>query len=281
MSKNVAPDSLVKEAAEAVQLFRSSWRGVKEQFLEFGRACAWIEEKELHKYTPKEGSRKGYLSFDEFVDRETGGDCSRSMIFEAKRVFLLTLGPVPISREKLARMPRKSQLRVAKIVKETKDMAPEERSELIEKVTDKAVEQSADKFAATAQSVLNDMLPPEKQKAPLVRMTLVLDPTVAEKFKNLIEDFKLTPVVRSVMRDLDMTSAAVLSIIESAQIHASEILHGAKEKARREAPEIIPAAQATTKIAEAYHAPDFAKTVAAATEENRVVNRNDEGTLPS
>lgn len=272
MAQNVAPEALVKEAQEVLELFRRSWRRMKEGYLEFGRACTLLEGRELYKYIRKGKSKQGYLSFDELVDAETGGDCSRSMIFEAKRVYKLTLGPDAVPREAVLKMPRKNQLRVAKALHDVEQMPAEARAELIEK----AQSQDTMKFAATAQHIVNEQLPVEKQGVALVRFSLMLNPTVAEKFKNLIEDFKLTPVVRQVMRDLDMTSAAVQGIIDAAHSWADEHLIAAKEKAKREAPEINPAPQAASAFTEAYTAPDAAQAIATAETERRVIKRQPE-----
>lgn len=281
MAKKTAPVELVKEATDAVELLIASWRGIKENYLLFGRACTLLEDKGLYAYVRKT-SKQPFLSFDELLDAKTGGDCSRTTVFEAKRIYKLTLGPVAVSDEKLKRMPRKNQLKLAQVVRETENLPAEERRELIEKVSEKAVTETVNEFAVTAQSAINDQLPSEKQKSPLVRMSLMLDPRAAEEFKNLIEDFKLTPVVRDGIKELDMTSKAIRSICHAARNYAREYLTGARKKAEENAP-IIPATEpeadsaekAAPAIAEAYSAPDAAQTIANAETERRSIKRSE------
>jgi hypothetical protein len=288
MSKNIAPEPLVNEAAEALELFRSSWKQTKTAFLDFGRACCWIEDRELHKYIPKEGSRKGYISFDEFVDLETGGDCSRTTIFEAKRAFKLTLGPDPIPVETLAKMPRKNMLRVAKALQT--EMPAKTREKLIASATTESVND----FAVTAQKAINEQLPVEEQKSPLVSLHLMLDPRAAEQLKNLIEDFKLTEIVRDGFKELDMTSKAVFGICAAARSWTQEMLAAAKDKVKRDSPTLPDQTQeavsAVDETAEAdaaeaipdeylpdeFVAPDFAEAVATAETEHRVVKQKSE-----
>lgn len=280
MTKNIAPEALVNEAAEANELFLSSWKQTKTAFLDFGRACCWIEDKELHKYIPKEGSRKGYLSFDEYVDQVTGGDCSRSTIFEAKRVFKLTLGPDAISVETLALMPRKNMLRVAKALQT--EMPAATKRKLIES----AVSEPVNKFAVTAQKAVNEQLPAEDQKSPLVSIHFMVDPCAAEELKNLIEDFKLTSIVRDGFKELDMTSKAILGICAAARSWTQEMLSAAKDQVKRDSPTIPDQTQdaAQEDAAEAipeidptlFSAPDAAEAIATATIERRVVKAKSE-----
>lgn len=275
MTKNVAPEALVKEATEALELFRTAWSRTKLSFLDFGRACCWIEDKELHKYMPKPGSRKGYMSFDEFVDLETGGDCSRSTIFEAKRAYKLTQGPDPIPIETVAKMPRKNVLRLAKSLQT--EMPEKTRQKLIES----AVSEPVNKFAVTAQKAVNEQLPVEEQKSPLVSFHVLIDPRAAEELKNLIEDFKLTPVVRDGLKELDMTSKAILGICSAARSWTQEILAAAKEKVKRDAPIIDTApdtapSENAAEGEEIFAAPDAAEAIATAESEQRVVRHKSE-----
>jgi hypothetical protein len=283
-SSNIAPEALVNEAAEANELFLAAWKEHKTSFLEFGRACCWIEGKELHKYIRKDGSRKGYLSFDAYVDAATGGDCSRTTIFEAKRAFKLTEGENAIPVETVAQMPRKNTQRLAKaladVSKAQAELAPAARKKLIEN----AVSQPVNKFAVTAQKAVNEQLPAEDQKSPLVSLGhYLVHPDIAEKFKNLVEDFKQTCIARDGDFSLDITSKSILGIITSATCWAQETIDSAKKKASDHAP-TIQTATAEEAVAEtedtdpplAFSAPDAAETIATATTEHRVVRHKSE-----
>lgn len=264
MSEKIAPKDLVREAEQADKLFRDSWVGMKLNRREFGRACCWIEEKELHRYIRKDGSRKGYLSFDEYVGIVTGGECSRTTIFDCKRIYKLTQGENAIAPEMVDAMPRKNQLRLSQI-------PPKKRTP---KVVEKARKLPVQKFAVVAQSILNDELPPEKQRAPMEDVRLRIHATAAAELKSTMDDFKLLPVVKDGDRALDLESKAIFAICQAARSWASEHIKAAKEKIDRENPEIPEAADVAP--VENFSAQDAGEAIGQAELEHRVVRRPSE-----
>ena len=124
MTKTASENALIEEGKIAHGRFLAAWEGIKTNVRLFGEACKWIKEKELHKYIQKPGSKKGHVSFDEYVNLWTGGEATRSMIFNALDVHSLTEGPNAIPAAVVDKMPRGNQLKVAKM---RKKLGPRDR----------------------------------------------------------------------------------------------------------------------------------------------------------
>lgn len=264
MSTKAAPPSLVKEANQAHDLFMNSWTGMKFNQREFGHACELIELKQLHRYVRVPGGAKGFFTFDAYAAHYTGGECSRTQIMEAKRIYRLTQGPDAIAADIVDQMPKKNALEVARI----KLRAP---GKVTKKLIERAQKEPVTKFAVTAQAAINETLPLESQRAPRAHLHLNLDPRAIDMLKETIEDFKLIPgAVRDGNYDEDLESKAVIAICISAQTHAAEAIKSAKEKQGREAT-VLPEEEQ-----EAYTAPDYPAAVATATTEGRVIHRKSE-----
>jgi hypothetical protein len=279
MPKTIAPQALIDEAKQADLLFRECWTGLRFHERELGRACKWIQEKELHKYIPKPNSKIGFLTFDSYIANRTGGECSRSKYYECIQIYELTQGAIALPPEMVDSMPRKNQLQLSRVIK---NLPPEKKTKKhVTKIAEKAQTQAVNLFRVTAQEAMNEDLPPEKQKSPLVRWSAMLDPRVAEKLNETIEDFKLLKgVVQDGDRLIDLTSKAVMAICCAAESFAGEILKQAREKAQREAPQLFETKHETSEADATeetiYEAPDASQRIGLALDEQRVVHRKSE-----
>jgi len=277
MTPNIAPPQLVKEAQEAHELFCGSWSAIKTNTLELGRAVVWMEEKALYKYVRKEGSRKGYLSLEDYALAQSGGELNHTKLYDAKRIYLLTQGENAIPAETVAQMSKRNQLQLARVPakKRTKKLVEQARSE------------SVLTFRETAQDVVNEDLAPEKRKHPMVDVVLRgIHARVAREFYQLMDDVKDLAIVKDGDFDINIESKALMAIVTSARSWCQDIINQAKAKAQRESPEIPEtvneAAQTHSDQAEdaletvTYSAPDAGQRIGLAEAEGRVVNRKPE-----
>lgn len=279
---NIAPRALIDEAKQADLLFRECWSGMRFHAREFGRACKWFQDKELHKYIPKSGSRVGFMTFDSYVAHVTGGECSRSKIYECIALHELTLGAIAIPPEAVDAMPKKNALKLSKVIRQL----PEEKKtkKHLERITKQAQSETVNTFKLTAQKAINENLVPEKRKLPMTTVVLHLDPRAADKLNETIEEFTMLPgAVRDGDLELDLKSKAVLVMCTTAQIAAADEIKAAKAKAQREAPILSQAKHKTTEADSdqtdeevIYEAPDAGTRVGIALDEGRAFMRKDE-----
>jgi hypothetical protein len=268
--KNIAPPALVKEANQAKTLFCDSWAINKNSTLEIGRAIVWLEEKCLHKYIPKPGSRKGYPSLEEAVSDWTAGECGPTKMYDCKRIYLLTQGEHAIPAEVVTKMPKRNQLQVSRV---RKALSP---APVPEKLIKQAVSEPILKFAETAQEAINATKPPEKRKEPLTDVVVRgVHVRVANAFYELMDDLQKLPIVRDGDRTLNLESKALQAIVTSARCWCQEIINQQKAKENAEAA-TIPEAIAETTEAVTYSAPDAGERIGLAEAEGRVVHRNPE-----
>jgi len=249
---------------------------------EFGRACAWIQAKELHKYIPKPNSATGFQTFDGYVAHVTGGECSRSKIYECIALHELTQGAIAIPAAAVDAMPHKNAMKLSTVIKSL----PEEKrtKKHIDKMAKRAQVETVNTFKLTAQKEINQHVAPAKRKLPLATLVLHLDPRAVDKLVETIEDFTLIPgVVRDGDLDLDLKSKAVLVMCGVAEVACADEIKAAKEKARNEAPQLFETKHeaAETHAAEAdetviYNAPDAGERIGLALDEQRVVHRKSE-----
>lgn len=268
--KTKAPASLVKEANEAHDLFMNSWTGIKFNQREFGRACEMMEVQQLHRYLRVPGSKTGFFTFDAYVAHYTGGECSRTIIFDCKRIYRLTVGENAIEAHIVDQMPKKNQLQVARVKKH----APEKVTKAL---VARAIKEPVMKFAVTAQSVINETKPVEEQRDAMAHYHGHWLAQAVEMFKETIEDFKLIPgSVRDGDKTVDLESKAVMAICNSARLHAGEAIKSAKEKQSREAQDLSETEQAAGEEQETFIAENYPEAVATATSEGRVIHRKSE-----
>jgi hypothetical protein len=257
--KPVVPKALIAEAMQADRLFRESWEGIKVNTRLFGKACHWIESKGLHKYIKKPGSKKGYMTFDDYVKLQTGGSCSRTFIFDAVRIYKLSLGENAVEAEVIDKMSKKNQLELAKL-------PPAKRTK---KVVEAAATQTVNEFAVTAQAMRNEDLSAEKQKIPSVYWRHKMHPRSAQALDDTIADFSLLKgVVLDGDTDEGIFSKAVLAMTAAARSWAAEDIKHAKEALRRGSPELAEAQP------DSYTASDARERIATVVAERRIVNRN-------
>lgn len=269
MSKNVAPPQLVKEAAQAHKLFCDSWANIKHNTLELGRAIVWMESKSLHKYIPKAGSRKGYQSLEEYAAAVTGGECGHTKLYDTKNIYMLTQGENAIAPEVVMEMPKRNQLQVARVRKANPKA-------VTKKLIDQARNEPILKFAETAQELVNQTLPAEKQKQPMEYISIHVHARVAREFYQLMDDMKELPVVKDGDRSLDLDSKTVYAIVHAARLGCQELIDQAKAKANHEAPEIPVEAQETVEEVLTYEAPNAGEKIGIAEAEHRIVHRKSE-----
>jgi hypothetical protein len=221
MGRRIAPAGLVREAAEIDQQLRSQWSKVKnamgtarKAMLEFGTLCREMRSKGLHRYVPKPGSRKGYVSFEEYIETLTGGEVTRGKLYVAIALPGLTEGPNALTPDDIAEMPQANGVELTRLPNE------ERTPEMVEL----AKRTSKRDFPAMVQQKLNEKLPPEQKKTPRVDFFRKLHPTVKNKLEETIERFAQLPVVRDGDRALTLQEKAIFAICNAAEQFASEDL---------------------------------------------------------
>jgi hypothetical protein len=288
MTKNIAPPQLVKEANQAKKLFCDTWASLKTNTMELGRAIVWIESKGLHKYIPKEGSRKGYQSLEEFALAMTNGECGSTKMWDAKRIYLLTQGENAIPAETVAKMPKRNQLQVARVKKA-------DSKAVTKKLIEKAVSEPILKFAETAQDVINETKPPEKRKEPTTDVVLRgIHVRVANEFYEMFDKVKLLPVILDGDRMFNFETKALAVITACCEANLQDDFIAARKKANDEAPSIPEAVDEDNQAKPdkavkrsrgvrpadvdevEYSAPDASERIGLAEAEGRVVHRHPE-----
>lgn len=258
-----APTELVKEANSAHELFLGSWRGIRFNEREFGRACDWIQTKQLHKYIRKGKSKKGYISMDEYVREITNGECTRTRMFECINLYKLTTGTHPVSPATVDTMPKSNALQLARV--------PEKRRS--KKLVERAVTEPIKQFKETAQDVINGDQLPEKQEQPMSTIRYRVHSRVAQLFEELMEDVKLLPCVRDFDNSIDWDTKAIAAITTAARTYMREDILAAKDKLKHDNPEIE---TETQDEAEDYAAPNAGVQIGTAEAENRLIHHKSE-----
>lgn len=277
MAKLVVTPALMQEASAMDELLCSSWSNIKKHRVEFGRACTAVHDKELHKYIHKQGSKKGFPAFDEYIAARTNGEASHSFVWESMRIYGLTLPmpehkgePLPTVQE-ASQMPVTSALRMARLRK---------NRPMTKRLIEDAMKEPATKFAVEAQSAINEGLTAEEQKTPLMRWMRMLHPRLIEKLEEAIEDFKLLPVVKDRDLSLNLENKALWAIVNAAMTFAGDAIEAAKKQRDNETP-VLPETQQAVAVEKAdeavlYSAPDAGQKIGIALDENRVVKRTSE-----
>jgi hypothetical protein len=221
MGSKAAPLALAREAAAKDQQLRSEWLkvktalgGARKAMLEFGKLCREMRAKELHRYVSKPGSRKRYVSFEEYVETLTGGQVTRGKLYVAIALPGLTEGQNALTLDDIAEMPQANAVELTRLPSE------ERTPELVEL----AKRTSKRDFPAMVQQKLNKKLPAEHQRTPRVDFSCKLHPTVKNKLEETIERFTQLPVVRDGDRALTLKEKAVFAICNAAEQFASEDL---------------------------------------------------------
>lgn len=271
-----APSSLIKKAKQLDTKLRECWSTIKRTRRAFGAIVLEMEREELHKYVAKSGSRKGYPSLWEYVEAVTDGEVSRAQMFISVKVASLAEGPNALPVETVDALPAGNAYQLAKLPAEKRT------PELIKK----ARTQSRNKFIVTVQSIRNESLPVEKQKAPpLVEFYRKLSPIVAETLEETIARFRKHPVIKDGTLDLSIEDKAIFAMCSAAIAHCQDELNNAEEAERRGLQTIPETDEAAcedetvetfyppieTDIPASFNAPDAANAIAAATTEHRVV----------
>jgi hypothetical protein len=243
MATQIAPAARVREAAAMDKQLRAQWAEMRkaEQTLRkatipFGKLCDKMRAKQAHKYIPKPGSRKGYVSFEEYINSVTGREISRSTLYISIACYKLTEGPNALAPEAVAEMP------TANAYELYTRLRPEQRTPDIVEAAKRTPKKD---FPAKVQAKLNEHLPAEEQKTIRVDFFRKLHPTVANKLEETIERFMHLPVTRDGDRALTLQEKAIYGICLAAEQFAAEDLREAEETLRIEALEIPDAERAT------------------------------------
>jgi hypothetical protein len=238
--RRIARATVAREMAERDKQLRAQWdetkraRGAaRKQMIRFGHLCDEARELELHKYVRKPDSRKGYVSFDEYIHDVTEGQVSKSKLYQSIDLYRLTQGSNALTQEDVAEMPIQNACLLRRL-------GPERRTP---DIVEAAKKTSKREFPAKVQAKLNEYLPLEQQKMPRVDFFRKLHPTVAQKLEQTIERFTHLPVVRDGDRGLTLQEKAIYTICNAAEQFASEDLAAEEHCQQREAevPELLEA----------------------------------------
>ena len=257
--KLIAPAALVKEAASFDKQLRSVWAKMKSAIgvvrkssIEFGEIVSKMQAKELHKYVENPTSRKGYISFEEYVDRITGGGISKNILYISKQMYALTQGPHAISAAIVADMPQEN-------VRLLSSLKPEERTQEILK----AVKSPNREFTKLVQSKKNESLPPEEQETPRIEFYREWHPDVVTKLETTMKRFHL---LKGVVKDGDYTMTldekAILAICFAAEEQCSDLLTAAEASLKNAAMDIPQSQEASDSKSEAVEAKPAKKKLA-------------------
>lgn len=170
--------------------------------VKIGKLLRVIEDEGLHKYIRKPGSRKGYVSLEEYAKNIFG--VKHTQYFTQKKQG--ELANSGISDETVADIGPRNALILSKV--------PAERRtpELIRK----AVEQPERVFAGTAQAAINEGQPKEKQVVMRVDFFRKWHPEVLKKFEDTVEKYTRLKAVRSIDPDdvggLTLQEKAILTL---------------------------------------------------------------------
>lgn len=167
--KQVNP-ALAKEAAALDQQLRQQWGAFKLARRAFGEICLRIKAKKLHRFIENPKSHKPYISMWEYVRRATGGEISRSSMFDSMKIAKLTKGPHAIPARVVDAMPIGNAAKLTKV-------AAHKRLQLVKK----AVKESPAKFSQTAAKA--------EGKRPIVVFSRKLHPIVATMLTKAIASF--------------------------------------------------------------------------------------------
>jgi hypothetical protein len=213
--------SLAVEATKLDEQLKAQWAEVtaaigtvNKASIRFGKLCEEIRAKQLHRFVPKPGSRKSFVSFAEYIFDRTNGEVSKGTVYVAIELYKLTQGPHALTEEDVARMPVHNACLLGRL-------KPGQRTP---DIVEAAKKTSKREFPAKVQAKLNEYLPPEQQRMPRVDFFRKLHPTVATKLEETIERFTHLPVVRDGDRGLTLQEKAIYAICNAAEQFASEDL---------------------------------------------------------
>lgn len=223
----VVPTALVKEAVALDQEVREQWGAMRKQARVVGGLFQAILDKQLHRYVPKPGSKKGFQRFEEYVSDVTGG-IATSTVWVMMRIHGLTLGTNPLPPNDVDGMPQQNAYELSKL-------KPEQRTV---EIVRKAKETPIKKFQVEIQEIKNATLPPDKRKPVLVEVYEKWPPELAEMFEETVSDFSLLPVVRDGDRDTTIRHKAIAAILISARTHACDEIEAAKAEFNAETTEL-------------------------------------------
>lgn len=268
--KQIAPPLLIKEAASFDKQLRSVWVKMKnaagiirKASITFGEICTKMQAKELHKYVAKPESRKGYISFEEYIERLTNGELSKNTLYISKQMYQLTQGPHAISAAVVAEMPQEN-------VRLLSSLKPEERTQEILK----AAKSSNREFTKLVQFKKNESLPPEQQETPRIEFYREWHPDVVSKLEATMKRFhNLKGIVADGNYELTLDEKAIMAICFSAETQCADLLTAAESSLQNEAmdiPEAEEAAPAKPKAAKKNGAEKkLAKTKSPQVEDSR------------
>ena len=228
--RTTVPATHEREVEDRDKQLRAQWSkartatdAARRELMHFGRLCDEARSLELHKYVRKPGSRKGYVSFEEYIHDLTGGQLSKSNLYNSINLHKLTQGPNALPEEDVAAMPVQNACLLGRL-------KPEQRTPDLVEAAKKA---SKREFPAKIQDKLNEDLPAAQQRTPRVDFFRKLHPTVANKLEETIEMFTHLRVVRDGDRELTLQEKAIYAICNAAEQFASEDL-AVEERLRRE-----------------------------------------------
>jgi hypothetical protein len=223
--------TLQVEALSLDTQFRALWgklrtavRHCRKASIPFGKLCKEMQAKQVHRYIPKPGSRKSYISFEEYVFTITEGEVSRGSMYAAISLYDLTTGPNALEGDDLADMPQANACQLARL----------ERQHLTPEIVKAAKTTSKREFPAKVQEILNEHLPPEEQRTVRINFFRKLHPRVVSKLEETIERYTLLPVVRDGDKILTLQEKAIFTICLAAEQFAGEDLRVAEKRASEE-----------------------------------------------
>ena len=227
MQRRMTPEEVARHEEQLRAQWATTKRAVgaaRKATICFGRLCDEARTLGLHKYVHKRDSRKGYVRFEEYIHDLTGGQVSKSRLYQSIDLYLLTQGPNALPDEDVAEMPVQNACLLRRL-------RPERRTP---EIVEAAKRTSKREFPAKVQAKLNEYLPPEQQKKLRVDFFRKLHPTVAGKLEETIERFAHLPVVRDGDGGLTLQEKAIYAICNAAEQFASEDLAAEKRYRRGE-----------------------------------------------
>jgi hypothetical protein len=213
--------ALIARAKELDAKIHGALMSLKKEFFQLSKAMAEMRDMQLHRFIRREGSKKHYISFDEYVGSLTSGDISRATIFHMLKVGTLMIGPDALPLAEVEKMSARNAAKLA-------DLPPRHRTK---KVIEAAQEMTHEIFqaqlprhlaeqGATAEEIENVV--PEK-----VTFARTWARPVVEKLKEALEDGALIPGIRDGDRSLTLEEKVIYAMcVFFVEAHADDIREG-------------------------------------------------------
>jgi hypothetical protein len=173
-SNKLTEPQLKAKAMELDAKIRAKWEIGKQAFLDASIMLKTMWKDQLHRFIPKKGSKKGYESFEEYVDNVTGG-MARGKVYQLLAIAGLLEGPNPLPEHVVRDMPQGNAYELTRL-------EPQERTP---DIVEAAVSDPPAELKQKVQAKINMTLPEEERRDARVLFARNWSPIVIDKWQEL------------------------------------------------------------------------------------------------